>query len=374
MGILEETYRRSQGIEEKFKHKKILFIPSESYGSAILTVMQGLEELGFSVYTIGKSNINSWWFNKVIDEPGSRRFDFVLSGLLHGVRWEFYDRYKLHGYVKVLIDDVDNKGFDTWRDKYAFYDHRYKRNTKPPESVLNEDIQPCRWMEPLGNYEPDIVFTGQRNPFDQETFYLPFGIYREALDLCEGKPGPERSIDFANLPGNGDGREKLTKFIAQGRLPGKVHNSKVFGNTIVPEKIKHLAKKDRDKVHDYRMWVLHRNYFRMLNDTKVFIYSNVSHRAPHWDSNRQWEALASDCLCLFEQPNVGMAQYPVTELCPEVQFANYDELVDKANWLYSDQRRLEQLRLQAHERALRYFTPIPLTRYFLWRIWTETSP
>jgi len=120
-----------------------------------------------------------------------------------------------------------------------------------------------------------------------------------------------------------------------------------------------------NNVHSYFRWVLHRGYFSVLNDTKVLIYPNVYDRA-HWDSKKIWEGLASGCLPLLEKPRIDMSQYPLTELCP--QFENYDELVDKAKWLYSNQGRLEQLRLRVYEGALKHFTPLPIARYFLWKI------
>lgn len=372
MGVLEETYRRSQGIEEKFEHKRVLYIASESYSAATVTVVQGLARLGFQIYTIQKFNINTWWCNKIIDKPGSRKFDFVLTSLGSGILWELYDKHKLHNRPKVLIDNMDNKSTYTWRDKYAFYRHRERRNLRPSEAILNGDLQPYCWYAPLGKYDPDVVFTIQKMP-DDATFYLPIGMYERALSLYEGKPGHRRSIDFANLPGNGDGREKLTKFVAAGKLPGEVHNSEVWGRPVMPKKLERLVAADRaGRAHGYFRWVQHRNYFEMLNNTRIFIYPNVSHANPyHWDSYRIWEALSSGCLCLLESPNIDMAQYPVTELCPEMQFSDYNELVDKAAWLYSNPEQCERLRLRVHEGAMKFFAPVPLARYFLWRIWTE---
>ena len=64
--ILEEIYKNNLGIEDKFVKKKILFIGSESYDSATITVIEGLFKLGFEILVFKKNNINSWFCNKII--------------------------------------------------------------------------------------------------------------------------------------------------------------------------------------------------------------------------------------------------------------------------------------------------------------------
>jgi len=225
MGILEYVWRKTQDAERIYKHKSVLFIPSESYDAAAITVIQGLEELGFTIYTM-RTNINSWWCNKVIDHPSKHKYDFVLWNMHWGTRWGFYDKYKLHKHFNVLIDGCDNRAKHTWRDKYDFYCWKYKGKMRPQEPILSRELQPYRWMEPLGKFKPDIVFTSQKNPSDKTT-YLPFGIHREALRFRgNGKIGMERGIDFTNIPGPGDTRRRLRDFVALGKLPGRVHNGK----------------------------------------------------------------------------------------------------------------------------------------------------
>lgn len=370
MDILEEVHQKSQNIEEKFPHKRILYISQNTYSSPTITILQGLDKLGFKIYTLGKSSINSWWCNKVIGIPGSRKFDFVLSSLGSGVLWEHYDKYELYSHIKVLIDGMDTRKTKTWREKYAFFRHRERKNPRPSKAILREDIQPYCWYAPLGDYAPDIVFMTQKIPgSDETTFYLPVGIQLQALALYEGKSGHERNVDFFNLPGNGDGRRALTQFVATGRLPGKVHNGQLKRRPLIPKEIKHLVKRDRHKAHGWDRWVQYQNYFEMLNDTKVYLYPSVTNADHLWDALRLWNALASGCLCLLQQPNIDISQYPVTELCPEMQYVNHEELLDKAEWLYRNPGKCERLRLQVHEGALKYFTPIPLARRFLWRIW-----
>jgi hypothetical protein len=67
MSILEDTYQKTKKIEENFKHKKVLFIGSESYDRATITIIEGLYKLGFEIFVYKKLNINSWFCNTIID-------------------------------------------------------------------------------------------------------------------------------------------------------------------------------------------------------------------------------------------------------------------------------------------------------------------
>jgi len=364
MSILKSIWQKSQGVEKKFKHKAILFIPTESYDAATITILQGLQELEWRVFTIGKPNINSWFVNEVIEDPSKVKFDFVLSNLHWGNKWSLYKYRSLLDRFKVLIDGCDNRQCGSWREKYEKYRKRYA--SVPSGAQMEKELQTYRWMESLYGYKPDLVFTSQK-PFGDKTCYLPFGIHREYLRLREGKSGGERRIDFANFPGPGSGRARLRKFLASTKLPGQVHNSMISGQSIIPRKI-HRFVKTGNNVHSWHRWISHQDYFKTLNDTKVLIYPNVYTERAHWDSARIWEAYASGCLVLLEKPNVDMSQYPVTELCKEAQFTDLRDLVGKCERLHSNQGRLEQLRLEAVEGALRYFSSTSLARLFLWRV------
>jgi hypothetical protein len=266
----------------------------------------------------------------------------------------------------VLIDGCDNRAHHTWRDKYQFYCKKYKGRQRPVPDVLAQAIQPYRWMEPLGDYEPDVVFTSQKNPGDEETIYLPFGIHREYLRLAKGKPGRDRPVDFANVPGPCDKRRELTAFLQTAKLPGKVHNDKMHGQAIVPGPVEDLVRQDHNR-HSWHRWICYRDYFRLLNNTKVLIYPGVYAR-PHWDSKRPWEALAGGCLVMTEKPPIDMSEYPMTELCPPAVYQSLDDMVEKCRAFYGNPGWMEQHRLRAVEGALEYFTPVPLARYFLWKI------
>ena len=367
ISMLKRVWRKSRDAEREFKHKAILFIPTESFDAPTITVMQGLDKLGWTVYTIGKPNINSWFVNTIIDSPKSAKFDFVLSNLHWGNRWDHYDKYKLHDHFKVLIDGCDNRKAKHWEEKFAKYRERYVG--QPSGEVMMKDLQPRRWTMPLGRYKPDVVFTSQK-PFGSKAFYLPFGIHENYLRFASNKTRSERTIDFCNIPGPGSARVKLTNYLGRTRLPGVVHNKKVTGTTESSlGMFIDVALKDYNvNIHSWHRWLEHPDYFRVLNNTKVLICPNVYTDRPHWDSMRVWEAYASGCLCLLEKPSVDMAQYPVTELCEEALFSSHRELIEKAKWLYRNQGRLERFRVKAIRGALRYFAPVPLARYFLKKV------
>jgi len=367
MHTLSHALRKAGSAEKAFKHKSILFIPSESYDAAAIIVLQGLEMLDFTIYTIQKPNINSWFCNEVIEDPSGLKYDFVLSNMHWGVRWDFYDKYNLRGRPQVLIDGCDNRGRHTWKDKQQFYLKKYKGMRLPAHSIWLKEQQPHRWMMDLRGYKSDVVFTTQKNPGDEKTVYLPEGIHKQYLTRREGKVGKERDIDFAHFPGPGDKKRELTAFLKSANIPGRVWNKKARGRTIIPDEIAWNVKADRANVHSWYRWVMYWDYHKVLNRTKILIYPGVYAR-PHWDAKRPWEALASDCLVLTEKPPIDMSEYPMTELCPSAVYGSLAELEEKCDFFYRNPGRTEQRRLRAVGGALKYFTPVPLARYFLWKI------
>jgi len=368
MNKLDEVYRQCQNSERHFEYRAVLFIGSESYDAPTITVLQGLHKLGFTIYTLKKPNINSWFCNTVIGSVDQVRFDFVLSNLHWGTRWSYYERYKLWSYPKVLIDGDDNHAKESWKAKYARYVRSYVYD--PPEALKDMKLHPYRWVEPLGDYKPDVVFTAQKVPGDSTTFYLPFGIHEQYMEFYEGKATHERDIDFAYISGPGVRREREERWIrCLSRcklLPGKIYNRPARGEEVTPEEIREYVAQDKN-VHSYHRWTMSKVYFRTLNRTKVLIYPGVNDNA-WWDSKRPWEAYASGCLVLMRKPTIDMSEYPATGIC---EFAVYDsitELVAKCWFLYVWPSFLDKLRRTAVERAWKYFSPIPIARYFLARI------
>lgn len=374
--ILEKIYQESLGSEQAFVNKKVLFIGSQSYDAPAITVIEGLAELGFEIYTIKKPNINSWFCNKVIDDPSQYTFDFVLGSLHWGTRWSYYKKYNLDGYLKVLIDGDDNLDWKTWRDKYEHYLKHYKHN--PSEEIRQSDPAPYRWVEDLDGYEPDIVFTAQKQFGDTESFYLPFGIHKQYFSVSENKLLNQREFDFTHIPGPGLYRDRMIKLLKICRrlklIKGKISNDSAFGrgNEIMPDPIRQNIIDDYN-VHSYHRWILDKVYFNLLNNSKVLVYPGID-RWPIWESKRPWEAYASGCLVLMSKPRTDVAEYPLTEICPYAVYGSYPEFIKKCRYLQKNSAALDTYRIEACRRAKKYFTAKPIANYFLRRISSHAKP
>ncbi len=370
MDILEQVYQQSLGGEKIFTNKKVLFIGSESYDAAVISVIEGLEELGFEIYTIKKPNINSWFCNKIIDNPNQFTFDFVLSCLHWGTRWSYYKRYNLNHYVKVLIDGDDNLGWKTWQDKYAYYVKHYRYN--PPEEIKKLEIAPYRWVESLDGYNPDVVFTSQKQFKDINSFYLPFGIHKQYYSVAQNKDIKERDFDFTHIPGPGRYRDRMIKLLKICRkfkiIPGRISNEVAYGrgNDMVSEKIREYIVND-DNVHSWHRWIIDRVYFNLLNNSKVLVYPGIDHW-PIWESKRPWEAYASGCLVLMSKPRIDVSEYPLTKICEYAVYHSYVDFIKKCRFLYKNPEVLDEYRIQACLRAKKYFTAKPIANYFLEKI------
>ncbi len=366
MDILEEIYQQSNGSETGFLHKNVLFIGSESYDAPTITIIQGLDDLGFEVYTIKKPNINSWFCNKVVDSTDGLKFDFVLSNLSWGTKWSYYEKYNLKPYLKVLIDGDDNQFYcKSWRKKYSYYEKSFVFN--PPEDVKNLNIMPYRWVESLGSYEPDIVFVSQKSFDDKESLYLPFGIHKQYYDFFINKSTAERSTDFLHVPGPALYKDRMNLLLRICRkfkiIPGNIKISEDRSREVVAEKIRENFLKD-DNVHSYHRWAMSVPYFDDLNNAKVLIYPGID-PYPFWDSKRQWEAYASGCLVMMSKPNIDVSEYPITEICNYAVYGSYLEFIQKCRYLYNHQDFLDKLRRDSFERSKKYFTPKPIANYFL---------
>jgi len=359
---LEETYHQCLGAESLFERKAVLFIPSESYDAPTITVIEGLSQLGFKIFTIRKGNINSWFCNQVITDPTKLHFDFVLSNLHWGTRWDYYADFDLWDYPLVLIDG-DDFGNLNWRQKHQLYSmHQYA--PAPDESVMAKPLQPYRWMMPLGDYEPDVVFTSQK--VAQDGRYLPFGIQK--IQEVLGTKGNGRTIDFTNIGAKfGDSRHALTDFLDDDVLPGKVFNGFAKGSQLVPTRISNRVRyEDKNgNVHSWFRWKNYDEYWRVLNDSKVLIYPGVWLDRPQWDSKRPWEALAAGCLLMLERPNIDISEYPLTGLNDWCVYDDYGELVEKCQYLYRNPDKMDTWRKESVELGQRCFSPMAMARYFL---------
>jgi len=354
---LEEIFQKTKNIEQKFKKKKILFIPSESYDAATITIIEGLHTLGFEILVYKKMNINSWFCNTIVDtlDDIEEKVDFVLSNLHWGTRWDFYKNLN-HKVPYILIDGDDHNNCNSWKDKYWRYYRGYKKNIS--DAIKNNILSPYRWMEEIYVYNPDIIFKSQK--FNNEGIYLPFGINKTYI-LKENTKN--REIDIANFPGPGGPRATITNFINRNFKNYKVSNRSIYGNMIVDNNIKNYCKKDNN-VHSWHRWRVCDKYFETMKNSKICIYVP----APGgWDSKRQWEALAQGAFVIFNKPvHFDNSQYPLQEICEE--FKNTNELVNKCEFLLKNPDILERKREECYEKAMKYFTSVPIARYFLWNI------
>jgi len=362
--ILEEKFRESRKSEKYFKWRKILYIGSESYDAPVITVIQGLEELGFEIYTIKKPNINSWFCNKIVNNPNENNYDFIISNLHWGTRWSYFKKYNLNCYPKILIDGDDNHSNLSWKEKYATYKHKYE--VDPSENLKDKKLSSFRWVENMHDYLPDIVFTTQKKITDN-CYYLPIGIKRDYFAFYENKSTEMREYDFTHIDGHGIRRKKMHWFLRICHLlkilPGKIFNGSIRGASIVPELIEKQVENDKN-IHSYHRWVFPKDYYYLLNNSKVLIYPGILDSS-QWDSKRPWEAYASGCMPFLSEPNIDVRQYPITEINEFAVYKSIPELVSKCRYMFKNKKFLEKNRLLSTSNAAKYFSPKPLSNFFL---------
>lgn len=328
--VFEDIASRAADIEDRFDHKRVLFIGSEAYDAATITILQGLQALGFTVNTLHKPNINSWFCNEVITSTSGLKFDFVISNVGWGIRWSHYGKYKLSRFPRVLINGTgSNLG---WMDRIDWVHHwvhqLYHDNSRSDESDKHI-IQPYCWAEMPSNYVPDETFhVGQGGGV-----YLPVGIHNEAMELAQGKSTVQR------------------------RPIGDIGESIHRGEALIDPRIAGIVSKDGP--HGWRYWVRYRGTFNIYNIVSLFTHSGDITRVVLWDK------LACGCLPLIPKPKYDISSYPVTGLSPFCVYQSDEEVTDKYDWLVEHPAYLAKLRHDCEELAYKYFTPAPLARRFL---------
>jgi hypothetical protein len=362
---LDDVYRQALDSPDAFERKRVLWIGSESYDAPAICVLEGLKRLDFEVHVL-KPNINSWFCETVVEDPSRHKYDFVLSSLHWGTRWSHYDKFKLHGYPKVLIDGDDARpGQDDWRAKYDFWVETY--GLEESEEVKAAEIAPRRWMEPLGGYRPDVVFTMQKQPGDKETHYIPSGIHERYLAMSLGKRLEERHIDIAHVPGPGVWRSAMSDLFRLGTFHGTAHEGPARGRPVYPPEIRGLAERDGDNVHSYHRWACWTAYYEILNHSKVFVHPGIDH-LPFWDCPRIYEGMACGCLVTMSTPCTDVSDYPPTDVCPQAVFVGHEEMIRNAEAWYKDRGYLDDLRRKCYRRGVKFFAPVPVARYFLHKV------
>jgi hypothetical protein len=147
-----------------------------------------------------------------------------------------------------------------------------------------------------------------------------------------------------------------------------IWNKLVYGEMTVDEKIKMHCEKDNN-IHSWHRWRICKDYHNVLLNSKITIVSLIDkYNAPGWESKRIYEALAFGSYVMFErQPDFDNSSYPIQEICEgiEFNFQNYEQMIERIKFLLDNSDILEEKRKQCYNGALKYFTSIPITRYFL---------
>ena len=383
MSILEDTYQKCLNIEKEFKHKKILFIPTESYDDPGISIIEGLHELGFEILTYKKSNINSWFCNKIIDSLDNieDNIDFVLSNIHWGTQWSLYNKLN-HKVPYVLIDGEDRLHAyskhkywkrSSWLDTIDCRKKNYKNN--PPQKIKDMEQSPYRWVEDIGNYKPDIIFKSQKYKINTEEIYLPFGIKNFYTKFNKNIDINNRNIDICHIGGkHGNYRKIMTDYLDnqyKKKNDYTLFNNVIYGETQSNNKIKKNIDSDKN-IHSWHRWRCCEQYYNKLNDSKILINHGLDkYDAPGWDSKRLWEAISQDCYVLYQkQPDLDNTFYPIEEICSfaKYQFDNFKDLEQKIEYLLSNLDILEQKRKKFLEKGNKYFNSKTISRYFLWNI------
>jgi hypothetical protein len=356
--MLREVQAKCQGIEDHYPHKAVLYIGSEQYDPMTITLLEGLQELGFTIHTIGKPNVNSWFCNQPVDVQyiEDTPVDFAISNLGWGIRWSLYN--VLPACPKVFIDSqvVKKPTATTWHRK----DCRYKVQEKPPDEQLDDlQIQPYRWFEDVGDYEPTLTLTAQ--PFTgYDAVYQPIGIQHAFTNASTFPKSNTRDTPFTYIPLKN--KRRVDDWVTE--LENCHVERNIRGMTIVDSEIAQLIADDGgDGVHGWRYWMFYEGYYDLLNRTQVLVYPN------NWASRRPWEALACGCLLMMERPSIDMSAYPITNVAPFCVFESKEELLGKVGYLSAHPAQAERMRQEAAKMAIKYFAPVPLARRMLWHLW-----
>jgi hypothetical protein len=212
-----------------------------------------------------------------------------------------------------------------------------------------------------------VLFTMQRQRGDAVSHYVPSGIHGRYLAMGEpSRPLAERHIDFAHVPGPGVWRTAMRDLLDLGMLPGTVHNSPARGEPVYPAGIEALAKRD-DNVHSYHRWACWRDFYDVLNHSKVLLHPGID-GLPFWDCQRPYEGWACGCVVAMSVPCTDVSEYPPTDVCPEAVYGSHEQLAHIAGVWLDEPGYLKLLREKTVERAHRFFTPEAVARYFLLKV------
>lgn len=349
--------------------KNILFIGSESYDAATICLLQGLNNLGFDLYVLNRSNINSWFAEKVISvsEAAEISFLFAISNLHWGTRWDYYELPFIKKLPKILIDADDDPNIGSWKTKYRWYQSRYK-NVDLNEIDSCHDLYPYRWVIDMGIYQPDIVFCCQRNKNNLHSVYLPFGIQDQWIERDAIKwKNCNRSFFMSHFHGPGIYRKIASKAINFLNLDElRLFNGSVYGE------FKDFAKSEEVEldlnIHSWHRWRMNLAYFATLDNSEYVLYPGID-RYPFYDSKRPWESLARSAVPVMRKPPIFSSGFGLWEMEGAEVFdgvLDFRRVIHRIASMPSDERK--GLRACFVKRAISRFSSQAIAEYFLFQL------
>lgn len=151
-----------------------------------------------------------------------------------------------------------------------------------------------------------------------------------------------------------------------------VWNEKIYGDMQCHDKIKENCVSDKN-IHSWHRWRCCKDYFQKIMESNIMVIPPVDkYNAPGGIGiKRVSEALAGGCYVLFhQQPDLNDSTYPIEELCDfsKFKFNDYNDLTQKIFYLINNPNILSEKKEKMYKNAIKYYTSIPITRYFLWNI------
>jgi len=354
---LSERYSHS---EDLLENRSVLFVGSEQYDGHTITILEGLAELDFDIYTLHKPNVSSWRWNQVIDSTAGREFDFVLSNTGWGTRWDYHRRYKLSRFPNVLIDSMP--GNVPWDRKLEVLASECNDpDARPDDDMLAEPVLNYRWCASVGSYSPDVTFSAL--PGQPDTVYLPHGIHSRFTEQgkihAQTKGEREHLVTYVSPKGILEDRDVPSDMPHLHVVP------RPSGEALIPTEIADHIKHDTQGLHGWSEWIEYKGIYQLLAQSHIVLIDSTY---PGWTSKLPYQALACCCLLMVEKCCV-VSDYPLTRLSPFTVYESQDEFRNKIDWISNHVDQMRRMQLDSTELAYQHFTSVPLARRFLHHVW-----
>ena len=130
------------------------------------------------------------------------------------------------------------------------------------------------------------------------------------------------------------------------------------------KQIREIINKDNN-VHSWHRWTMPKEYFEILNDSRILIYPGIDHGG-FWDSKRPWEAIASGAAVLMQKPSIDTQEKGLDTLDEDFVFDGWYQLPGKIRKL----QRLPNHQLESKiqdfvSQAQEQFSSASIATYFL---------